>query len=74
MAHLHNTARFTAGLFSLPQCTAPLANRLCYFVSQSHQPFVIKAQVEMRGLEPLASAVQRRRSPKLSYIPIKRTG
>ena len=26
-------------------------------------------QVEMRGLEPLASSVQGRRSPKLSYIP-----
>ncbi len=25
--------------------------------------------VETRGLEPLTSAVQRRRSPKLSYVP-----
>ena len=34
----------------------------------------VSVSVEMRGFEPLASAVQRRRSPKLSYIPILFTG
>ena len=47
-----------------PFLSAPYrAVQLLYIVSQSHQPFARIPQVEMRGFEPLASALQRQRSP-----------
>ena len=62
MSHLRNTARLTAGLSSHTQCAVSCYSIIDYF-SQSHQPFTRFAQVEMRGFEPLASALQRQRSP-----------
>ena len=64
MAHLHNTTRLTAGLdFPCSVRRAP-----CLFNYLNLSPNLINlsqflAQVEMRGFEPLASAVQGRRSP-----------
>ena len=49
---------------ALPILSVPIrAVELLDIFSQSHQPFACIAQVEMRGFEPLASALQRQRSP-----------
>ena len=64
MAHLHNTARLTAGL--LIPCSVRRAPCLWnyFFLSPNLTNLsLFLAQVEMMGFEPLASAVQGRRSP-----------
>jgi hypothetical protein len=49
---------------ALPSFSVPYpAELLLVSYSQYHQPFVRSTQVEMRGFEPLASALQRQRSP-----------